>query len=178
MLNSDGVITQEHTKEGLSRAYVQAIAAKAGLNISNGSRSHDYGIDGAFHEVSFVNGKRVDSGFSLEFQLKATCSLRADGDYLKYDLDADTHRCLANRASKPRATPVILIVLDLPKTSEEWLESSVENMILRHCSYWVFPRWAPTTNTSSVTIEIPNQQALTHTALQELMRKISNGESL
>jgi hypothetical protein len=172
------MITQEHTKEGLSRAYLQAVAAMAGMNISNGCRSHDYGIDGSFHEVCIVNGKRVDSGFSIEFQLKATSLLRVDSEHIKYDLDADTQRCLVNRAGKPRATPGILIVYDLPKPTEEWLESSVENMILRRCCYWVAPKWEPTTNISTVTIEIPKNQILTHAALQELMKKISNGEQL
>ncbi len=172
------MLTQEHQKEGLSRAYVQAVAAVAGINISVGNRSHDYGVDGAFHEVSFVNGKRVDSGFSLEFQLKSSSFLKDAGDSFKYALDADTHHCLVKRASKLRATPAILILLALPELLKDWLELSEENLILRHCCYWVAPTWTPTNNTSSVTIDIPKKQTLTPEVLQELMKKISKGEPL
>jgi hypothetical protein len=36
------MLTIQHTEEDLSRAYVQAIAAKAGVNLSMKDRSHDY----------------------------------------------------------------------------------------------------------------------------------------
>ncbi len=172
------MITEEHQKEGLSRAYIQAIAAGAMVNVSIGNHSHDYGIDGAFHAVSVVRGKRVNTGVSLEFQLKSTCCLRDEEKNFKYALDAQTHRCLADRALRPHTTQVILAVLALPKSREKWLELSTENLILRNCCYWVAPIWDITDNVSSVTIDIPKEQALTPESLQTLMRKISRGESL
>lgn len=44
------MLTEEHIKEGLSRAYVLAVAHRAGFNISKSE--FDYGIDGTFKEHS------------------------------------------------------------------------------------------------------------------------------
>ena len=41
------MLIDNHVREGLSRAYIQAIAHRAGYNGS--LREFDYGIDGTFH---------------------------------------------------------------------------------------------------------------------------------
>lgn len=64
------MITDQHIEEGLSRACIQAIAARAGLSLSK--PEPDYGVDGAFNEVNILNGRRFQSGFSLHYQLKAS----------------------------------------------------------------------------------------------------------
>jgi hypothetical protein len=43
------VLTDQHIAEALSRAYVRAIAGRAGLNLA--IREYDYGVDGSFDEV-------------------------------------------------------------------------------------------------------------------------------
>jgi hypothetical protein len=43
------VLTDQHIAESLSRAYVRAIAGRAGLNLA--IREYDYGVDGSFDEV-------------------------------------------------------------------------------------------------------------------------------
>ena len=71
------MLTIQHIQEDLSRAYIQAVAAKAGVNLSLGTQAHDYGVDGTFHQVEAIprvdaEGKpymrRRNSGFNLEFQ--------------------------------------------------------------------------------------------------------------
>ncbi|MFI5344058.1 MAG: hypothetical protein ACHQUC_07550, partial [Chlamydiales bacterium] len=47
-----GMLMDEHRKEDFSRAYILAVAAKAGVIVSINDRNHDYGIDGSFHQVS------------------------------------------------------------------------------------------------------------------------------
>jgi len=64
------VLTDPHIVESLSRAYIRAFAGKAGLNLS--VREYDYGVDGNFDEIAIRNNRRVESGFSLSFQLKAS----------------------------------------------------------------------------------------------------------
>jgi hypothetical protein len=58
------MLTEEHGKEDLSRAYVQAVGARAGIIVSLNRRGHDYGIDGSFHQVSILDGNRVESGYT------------------------------------------------------------------------------------------------------------------
>jgi hypothetical protein len=43
------VLTDQHIAEALSRAYVRAIAGRAGVNLA--IREYDYGVDGSFDEV-------------------------------------------------------------------------------------------------------------------------------
>lgn len=40
------MITPQHMEEDLSRAYVQAVAARAGVLLSMNGAAHDYGVDG------------------------------------------------------------------------------------------------------------------------------------
>jgi len=76
-----------HTEEDLCLACVQAIAAKARVNLSVKDRSHDYTIDGTFHQISYFNGHYHETGFSLDFQLKASINCIIDDTHLRYDLD-------------------------------------------------------------------------------------------
>ena len=64
------MLTDQHISEALSRAYVRAISGRAGLNLA--IREYDYGVDGSFDEVVVRQSRRVESGFSLSFQLKAS----------------------------------------------------------------------------------------------------------
>lgn len=64
------MITGNHTQEALCRAYLQAVAGRAGLNVSIGDREFDYGIDGTFNEVqirSLPGGRQrhVESGIQM-----------------------------------------------------------------------------------------------------------------
>ena len=49
------MLTTQHIQEDLSRAYIQAVAAGAGVNLSLGAQVHDYGVDGTFHQVELVS---------------------------------------------------------------------------------------------------------------------------
>jgi hypothetical protein len=64
------MITTQHIEETLSRAYVRAIAATAGVIVNVDEL--DYGCDGAFRSVTWRNSRRVVTGFSIDFQLKAS----------------------------------------------------------------------------------------------------------
>src|ERR1700693_19270 len=109
------MITEEHRKENLSRAYIQAVAARAGVNININTRAHDYGIDGDFHQVSHIKRKRVETGIGLHFQLKSTTQFSKKPEHVHYSWEASTYNALAHRVNHPRATPAILLVLCLPK---------------------------------------------------------------
>ena len=87
-------ITEQHIKEGLSVAYVTALAHYSGLLLGN--FSFDYGMDGNFSGVR-KNGKRYASnGFYLDFQLKASCNVEIHDDYIKYNLEAKTYNDLVD----------------------------------------------------------------------------------
>lgn len=65
------MLTEQHIKEGLSLAYVEAVSAHAGANLS-APRRHDYGIDGTFQRVTIYQSRRRETGHMLNFQCKST----------------------------------------------------------------------------------------------------------
>lgn len=168
------MMTEEHSKEDLSRAYVQAVSARAGVIVSINQRSHDYGIDGSFHEVSILNGRRIENGNTLDFQLKATTHIDILDNCVCFKIDSNTINLIASRAHRPRATPAILIVHSLPLEINEWLQLSEKELLLRRCCYWCSIS-ALTTNLYSATVRIPRSQLFTPEELNRLLKKISDG---
>jgi Domain of unknown function (DUF4365) len=165
------VLTDQHIAEALSRAYVRAIAGRAGLNLA--IREYDYGVDGSFDEVAMRQNRRVESGFSLSFQLKASTQWQLDSTQVVYDLEAKTYNDLILRRSIRAATPCILILLALPTNAEQWL--ICEEMQLRSC-YWEYLSGSPSENRASVRIRIPRSQRLTPKSLLTLIDNVKTGE--
>ena len=172
------MITTQHIEEDLSRAYVQAIAAKAGLNLSIRDRQHDYGIDGTFRQVSYSGGTREESGFILDFQLKASINAVIGSDYIKYDLDSKAYNSFLERAQKKHTSQVILILLVLPKDREDWMALTEEQLVLKRCCYWTTIQGGATSNAQSKRISIPRSNLLTPEKVMVLMQALENGETL
>ncbi|HJZ54634.1 MAG TPA: DUF4365 domain-containing protein [Gemmataceae bacterium] len=159
--------------ESLSRAYVQAVAAQAGLNYS--VHAYDYGIDITLREIVDVGGRYIDSGMLIDVQLKSTTQVIEFETEIKYDLDVRTYDHLRSESAK---TLRVLVVLALPAEESEWLTQSVEALCLRRCAYWLVLRGAPATEASStVRITIPVGNVLTESALQDLIRRPVEGGS-
>src|SRR6266540_1171156 len=149
------MITDEHIKEGLSRAYILAVAHRAGFNCD--VRGFDYGLDGTFIEVADLpTGGKCESGFKLDFQAKASTRVVRNNGFVTYPLNADAY----NRLVMPRSgTPRVLIVLELPNDPDEWLAIDEAQLVLQNCAWWhSLTGEPPTDNTSSKTIHIPRTQ--------------------
>jgi hypothetical protein len=170
------MLTENHIKEGLSRAYILAVAHRAGFDCSFAT-GFDYGIDGAIHAIEVrPNGRRWKTGFVLEFQAKASHNCVFSDSALAYDLDVKNHDDLVETHV---GAPRILIVLALPNDSAEWLRSSKEELVLKRCAYWASLRGqAPTVNTSTRRIAIPLSQTFDVAGLEALMGRVKKGESL
>src|SRR5262249_61214376 len=159
--------------ESLSRAYVQAVAAQAGLNYS--VHAYDYGIDITLREIVDVGGRYIDSGMLIDVQLKSTTQVIEFETEIKYDLDVRTYDHLRSESAK---TLRVLVVLALPAEESEWLTQSVEALCLRRWAYWLGLRGAPATRArSTVRITIPVGNVLTESALQDLIRRPVEGGS-
>jgi len=115
------MLTENHIKEGLSAAYINAVAFRAGFSCS--IRSHDYGIDGSINDVQVrsANGRRFETGFGVDFQAKASENCVVTSKDVGYDLEVKTHHDLVE---SNRGRPLILIVLAMPKDSTQWLTIS------------------------------------------------------
>ena len=165
-------LTLQHREELLHRAFICAIASEAGVNVCLGSGEFDYGIDGHFSQIERnESGKLLQGGAKLEFQLKASSNVSVKNDHVSYSLKVDAFNKLVHRACE--GVPALLIVLALPKESDQWMSIGDNEMVLRKCCYWwSFADQKPSTNTSSITVKIPKNQVLTPQNVNDLLEKI------
>jgi len=167
------LLTIEHRKESLSRAYVQAVAGRCGLNCSY--REFDYGIDMTLHHIQVRDNRYVESGFKLDIQAKSTVDFALEGDNIVYDLAAKNYRDLID----PEAgCPRILVLLCLPRNEAEWIEQSEESFICRRCAYWRNLHGEPCSdNDNSVRIRLPRANVFNSDSLNGIMARIrADGE--
>lgn len=170
------MITEAHIAESLSRAYVRAIAGRAGLNLS--FPEFDYGSDGRFDEVISLGGQYFPTGYSLSYQLKASTRWQKDDTDVIHDLDVRAYNILTRRYMLRAAVPCILILLTLPEDPSEWLHNSEQELLLAGGCYWMCVKGPLTGNSQSVRIRIPRGHLLTPESLSELIGKIRTGEEL
>lgn len=165
------MLAENHIKEGLSRAYILAVAHRAGFNCS--LREFDYGLDGTFHDIRMVKNRRAESGFKIDFQAKASENCQISKSDVTYALSAKNHRDLVD---VDVGTPRILIVLALPKDSTEWLATSPDMLNMRRCAWWLSLRGQPPTqNATTETVRIPIGQTFDVDALTKMMARVKAG---
>jgi len=171
------MLTEPHMKEALSRAYVAAVAARAGLNSS--TQYHDYGVDCSVHEVVVVRGKRMNSGVSLDLQLKATQDYAVEDSSIVYDLEVATYNGITWRHSRSTSAraPCILAVLCLSREQSGWLTVSENELVLRRCCYWVFLEGDRVVHRRTVRIRVPRENLLSPDALRSLLARAKKGWS-
>jgi hypothetical protein len=165
------VITRNHRQESLSRAYVQAVAARAGAVCA--VPDLDYGVDLTLRAVDEANGF-VDAGVLLDVQLKATAAaITNDPATLGFDLRVAEYDRL-RRIDLP--VPRILVVLELPADEAEWVIQSPGEMILRRAAYWLSLRGMPaTTATTTVRIRLPRSDLFSPDAMTAIFARIRTG---
>lgn len=170
------MITEEHMKEGLSRAYTIAVAHRAGFNYSK--PEFDYGMDGTISNVKIRENRRVSGGHSIDFQLKSTVNYEVDNknNCIVYDLEVKNYNDLVD---DDVGTPRILILFTLPEDRTEWLNITPDATILKNCAWWCSLRGnSISDNNSKTRIKIPLNQVFTVEALHSLMDKVKRGEPL
>lgn len=168
------MITTAHRMESLSRAYLQAVAAQAGLTFS--FRVYDYGTDVTLSEVREVDGVFAETGFLIEVQLRSSTVAEVREGTVAYDLDVRTYDYLRRG---PVAAPRILVLLVLPANEADWLHQSESALELRRCAYWASLRGEPeTANTSSVRISIPRANVFGVGAVAAMFHRLHSGERL
>lgn len=171
------MITVAHKQEQISKGYIIATAAAARVNLSI-DHEHDYGIDGTFNGVAArlqairpdgtEEFRLSDNGIKVDFQLKCTTTWEYRGENVSWSIKSQTYNDLVLRAR--HSTPLILILMCLPRESSDWVTTTEDTLILRHCCYFVELEGAPLPNENSTKkIEIPRQNVLTPAALSRIL---------
>src|SRR5262249_55141592 len=154
------MLPRNHRQEALSRAYVRAVAAQAGVLC--GSTEQDLGFDMILRAVEVHDQQYWDSGPQLDVQLKSTTRAEVRDSEVAYDLEVRSYNLLRRTT---RTQPCVLILLILPEDESLWLTQSTEELILRRVAYWMSLQGAePTT----VRVTIPRTNVFTVEALRSL----------
>ena len=169
------MLTRNHRQEALSRAYVQAIAARCGL-ACNFTRGFDYGIDLTLREIRRRNRRYVESGFQLDVQAKSTTNSVWTETHMLYDLDVKNYDDLRDVEV---GCPRILVLLVMPDDEFQWTSQTEESLLLRHCAYWFSLRGqGPTTNRRTVRLAVPRANLFSIEGVLRLMERVRKREPL
>ena len=158
-------------KEQFSLAYIRAVASVAGYYPSKPE------VDINSVDLTIATRGSLETLRLPKLDVQAKCSsrdmVRADG--VHFPLDIDNY----NELRAARLTPCILVVLTVPPTLDQWLTQTEEQMILRHCAYWVSLLGAPVTdNETTVTVTLPIANIFSPGDLRAMMRRIDRGEAI
>jgi hypothetical protein len=155
-------------QEQFQIAYVTAIAAHAGANHLPPVVDED-SVDIQIMGVNFPGKIRNPQ---IHLQLKCTSQNIQKGDVLKFALPIKNYNDLRGENV---ICPRYLVVLLVPEDENSWIAHEEKYMVLYNHCFWVSIRDLPeTTNTSTVTIDIPVTQRFTTNTLQQLLVKASN----
>ena len=155
-------------KEMFSIAYINAVAARVGLELSQ----IQYDVDG----VDGMLVSSVGTAPQVNFQAKSTSRREVwRGDHIAIALPKTNY----DRLRIPKFVPRILIVVLLPEDQADWLRQTPDQLCLRRCAYWTSLRDAPDVpNVSTKTVRIPTEEMFDQAALTDMLDRIGRGELL
>lgn len=157
--------------EELSFSYLNAICAIEGISVSPNRHDED-GIDVMLQKI--MERKQGKINVRIAAQLKSTAqTLSENGGNISYPLKVKNYNDLRARATCPQ----LLLVLFLPKNKSEWLEHSIEELVIRKCMYWADLSDMPdTNNVATVTVKLPKENFLGPEVLSALFEKVAREE--
>jgi hypothetical protein len=166
-------MTPEQQKEELSKAYVHAIAAR------NRFKLREWAVDDGCVDVTVAAGGPLGGGKyddpRIDLQLK--CTSRAT--VVKKDCIAwPLKRAHYEKLVASKIIPHLLVVLVLPPREEDWLEHSVDELILRRCAYWVKMTGMPAISTPTTTVRLPRTNHFSPRQLKALLTTFSRTGAL
>lgn len=159
-------------KEQLGNAYVRAVAATAGYACYRPEVDDD-SVDLG---IAATGGSGTTRSPRLELQLKCTAgpgfASATDPDFAFAVKIKNYEDLRATNLMVPR----ILVVIVVPDNVTDWLLHSEAELAMRRCGYWISLRGQPsTTNTTTVTIQVPRVQKFNVDSLTALMALIGSG---
>jgi hypothetical protein len=168
------VLTRNHRQEALCRAYVQAVAAQAGLGYS--VPVPDYGIDLSLRTIDVRGSRRTDVSYQLDIQLRSTTRAVLTDTHVGFDVDVGTYESLRN----PEAgVPRILIVLVLSADEAEWVSQSQQELVIRHCAYWLSLKgFPPTTAARTCRVAIPRSNVFSSDRARAILQRVRERKDL
>lgn len=165
-------LTSQNIESELSYAYLHAVASKAGMSCKVGGRHDDNsGVDAIVNYFGPIPNTYI-SDVQIDIQLKATIN---DGgsypDHFSYFIQKIERYDKLRTNDSTRVK--LLAVLFLPPDANNWLNCSVDQLILQKAAYWVCLYGAPpSSNSSGQTIYLPRANFISPESLQNLAIQI------
>lgn len=169
-------MTEEHIKEQISVSYAKAISAYAGISFN--VIEQDYGMDGSFRDVEYIEEykRHCETGFNIDCQIKSTINAEIIDDEVVYDLEVKNYRDLIKTNV---GTQRILVLYLLPRDKNEWIMFEDDSILLKKCAWWCSLKGKPNVNNKDrVRVKIPVNQRLTSNELVRLMNLVKGGAEL
>ena len=167
------MMTHNDVEEALSRAYVFAVASRAGVDV--GGTFKDYGVDGTFRRIAILpDNKRMPTGYPVDFQLKASISCTVGDTSISYRMTAIAYNKLVWRRNSG-GIPIVLILMVLPSDPDHWMAHNEDELLLRQCCYWYLVGDTEAEGVTKV-IDIPRSQALSPSELIQLLDAAAAGD--
>lgn len=155
-------------KEQLQESYVRAVAAAAGCVVS--APGVDEGVD---LQLTHRSSSHLHGTAALELQLKATERYSGtDPDYFDVVLGRDNFDFF--RYETPTVHRVV-VVMNLPRSVDDWLSASHDHLRVHHAAYWVSIRGREASDAQNVTVRVPRTQVFDDVALCNIMARIGQG---
>ncbi len=154
-------------KEGLSLAYVRALAAGAGFSTSVPEQDRD-SVD---LRVMASGPQRP----ALDLQLKATTNLgKSESGQFSFSLSIKNYNDLRIETQTPR----LLVVIELPQDQSQWLTVTPEELVLRRRAYWMSLQrgYEEVIGQETKTVYIPEGNLFDVATLQSLMERSRKGD--
>ena len=161
-------------QEDIHISYITALCASADISYEKQGHDDD-GTDGIIKKrIAFPDGGFFDS--QLRIQLKSTSSpsqYSESDDMISYRLKAKNYNDLCT----PSTTPIILGLLVLPENSDDWVQWSPEDLLIKGRMYWAdFSSSEKTDNQSTINVNIPKTNIVNQAFLLEILEKIAKEE--
>lgn len=161
-------------KEDISISYISALCAYSEISYDISRHDAD-STDGVMRKtLTLDNGQRFTA--ELRIQLKCTSSptqYKDNGDTITYRLKVKNYDDLRRRAT----SPIILGLLVLPESSDEWLSWTTDELLIKGCMYWANLSGAEaSTSKSTVNITIEKKNVINENSLLEILEQIAREE--
>ena len=164
-------MTLNDQKRAFSEAWLQAVAAAAGFGMQTGTNPDDQSVDLTI--ASKVQGMVKNP--RLDVQLKCTAEDPGAEGNIAFHLPQNNFDDLRDENV---AVPKILVVVFVPRNSEDWMEQNDSMLVLYRCAWWHSLRGLDASgNSTSTKVELPREQILTTQTLQAIMLRLAANQN-
>lgn len=169
-------------QDSLGCTFVKALAQYEGYSAFGPDK--DIGTDVYIERVTSrtepSGGRRFfGDGTQLQIQIKTVLEHKVSINQTNviYDLEAKNYNDLIYRKVNNSPIPLVLIVVILPSSKQNWLEIQQDVLMLRKHAYWYEPNsTTPTGNSTSQRINIPIENKLSIDSISKLYEeRMPNG---